>query len=225
MVAGLGLAAVFLAGSGMDYFSWPVGGLLCLASLGAAGYFWKRAQGPKVEESTGPRIDGSLRIAEKQLPAKPRLAYGLRVTVSTEMAVNYGVRIVCDNSIHEVEALAQNGRGASARQGVPAAVRESRRGFLFAVRNSAMQRELFVRVDLYGTQPLKIEVVELIKPSQAASLPDWRDFDPEEPAADGAPRAAAGESAESAAAAPPEAVPAAAVGEAPPDTSLADPVP
>lgn len=242
MVGCLGLAAVALAGSLMQYFPWALGGVVLAASLGGALWFWHRGQPAKSEVASGPRIDASLRIVEKTLPAKPRLPHGLRVTVSTEMAVNLGVRVACDGNVHEVEALAQTGRGASARQDRPPAVRQSRRAFLFAVRNSPLQRELFLRVDLYGAQPLHLEAVELIRPAMVAALPEWHEAEatlaplpgaiPEEaaapPEAGAAPEAGVppdAPDAEPAPEAPPEAPPAEPAAAGPPDTSLSNPLP
>jgi hypothetical protein len=178
MVAALGLAVITLAGCLMDYFPWSVGGVVLVAALAAAYWFWRRgAMGPEAG-AAGPKIESGLRIVEKVLPAKPRLAHGLRVTISTEVAVNLGLRVVCDGNIHEVEALAQTGRGTNARQGLPAAVREGRRAWLFVVRNSPVQRELFLRVDLYSAQPLHLEAVELIRAGGAVALPEWRELEP-----------------------------------------------
>jgi hypothetical protein len=221
MVAALGLAAISLAGCLMDYFSWPFGGVVLAASLGAA--FWFRQRGTAGQGSGAaaaePRIESGLRIVEKALPGKPRLPHGLRVTISTEVAINLGLRVACDGNVHEVEALVQIGRGTSARQGVPAAAREGRRAYLFVVRNSPVQRELFLRVDLYGVQPLHLEAVEVIRPGGAVVLPEWRDLEQ-------GPGAAAGETAAGASApvAPPDPAPAPSQ-EIPPDTGAGNPVP
>jgi hypothetical protein len=225
MVAALGLALIALAGCLMEYLTWPIGGVVLAVSLGAAFWFWRRGSAGKVAEAAGPKIESGLRIVEKALPAKPRLAHGLRVTISTEVAVNLGLRVVCDGNVHEVEALAQIGRGTSARQGVPAAVREGRRGWLFVVRNSPVQRELFLRVDLYAAQPLQLESVELIRPGSAAALPEWRELGqgPDVPA-EAAPRGSA--DAAPATDVPAEATPGAPAGAGPaPDTALSNPLP
>jgi hypothetical protein len=237
MVGTLGLGAIALAGCLMDYFSWLVGGTVLAASLAAAFWFWRRSTAAAQQAaSAGPKIESGLRIVEKTLPAKPRLPHGLRVTISTEVAVNLGLRIACDANVHEVEALVQTGRGTNARQEKPPAVRESRRSWLFAVRNSPVQRELFLRVDLYGAQPLHLQAVDLIRPGMAGALPEWRDLEAGMAAA--APSEAAPPEATPGEAAPAEATPletapgeaasaaAAAVDAGPaPDTSLNNPLP
>ena len=88
-----------------------------------------------------------------------------------------GLRVVCNVHIPEVEALAQIGRSSSARQGVPPSVRESRQAWLFVVRNSPGQRELFLRVDLFAAQPIELARVEQIRPGGAVVLPEWKELE------------------------------------------------
>jgi len=197
-MAALGLAAVALVGTFMDYFSLPVGLAVLVLSLGAAAWLWRRAK----QASSKPELDkveSGLRIVEKPLPAgKRRLPYGLRVTISTEVGVSLGLRVVCDMPISEVEALAQVGRGSAARQGVPAAVRESRQAWLFVVQNSPRQRELFLRIDLFSSQPLQVARVEQIRPGGSVALPEWKELElrrgvaPEAPGGDAAAPAGEG---------------------------------
>lgn len=197
LVAALGLAAVALAGTLMDYLSWPLGLAIVLVSLGGAVWVRRRAASatPAIE-----RVESGLRMVEKALPAgKPKLPHGLRVTISTEVGVSLGLRVACDMPVSEVEALAQTGRGSAARQGVPAAVRESRQAWLFVVQNSPRQRELFLRIDLFAAQPIQVVRVEQIRPGGRVALPEWQELElrsaaaPEVPAGD--PGAAAGENA------------------------------
>src|ERR1700687_4877110 len=188
-MAALGLAAVALAGSLMDYLSWPLGLAIILLSLGAA--VWLRRRAAKASAKPGmEKVEGGLRIVEKALPAgKSKLPYGLRVTISTEVGVVLGPR---------GEPLAQTGRGSPARQGVPAAVRESRQAWLFVVQNSPRQRELFLRLDLFASQPIQLVRVEQIRPGGRVALPEWKELElrsgaaPDVPA--GEPGAATGES-------------------------------
>src|SRR6202521_3947877 len=196
-MAALGLAAVALAGSLMDYLSWPLGLAIILLSLGAA--VWLRRRAAKASAKPGmEKVEGGLRIVEKALPAgKSKLPYGLRVTISTEVGVSLGLRVVCDMPVSEVEPLAQTGRGSAARQGVPAAVRESRQAWLFVVQNSPRQRELFLRIDLFASQPIQVVRVEQIRPGGRVTLPEWKELElrssaaPDVPAAD--PAAAPGD--------------------------------
>jgi hypothetical protein len=178
LVAALGLAAVALFGTLLDYLSLALGLAVCVLSLGAAAWLWRRAK----QTSTKPELDkveSGLRIVEKPLPAgKPKLAHGLRVTISTEVGVSLGLRVVCDKPVSEVEPLAQTGRGSSARQGVPAAVRESRQAWLFVVQNSPRQRELFLRIDLFASQPFQVVRVEQIRPGGSVALPEWKELEP-----------------------------------------------
>jgi hypothetical protein len=178
MVAALGLAAVSLSGAIMEYISWPLGGSVSALSAVAAVWLRRRA----AQESVKPpvqKVEGGLRIVEKPLPAgKPRLPHGLRLTISTEVSVALGLRVVCSVPIPEFEALAQTGRGSSARQGVPAAVRESRQAWLFVVRNSPGQRELFLRVDLFAAQPFQVERVDQVRAGVAVVLPEWKELEP-----------------------------------------------
>jgi hypothetical protein len=190
-VAALGLAAVALAGTLLDYLSRPLGLTILALSLGAAVWLQRRA----AQASAKPvieKVESGLRIVEKLLAAKPKLPHGLRVTISTEVGVSLGLRVVCDLPISEVEALAQTGRGSAARQGVPAAVRESRQAWLFVVQNSPRQRELFLRVDLFAAQPFQVARVEQIRPGGRVALPEWKELELR-PAA--APEVPAGESA------------------------------
>jgi hypothetical protein len=177
LVAVLGLAAVALFGTLLDYFSLPVGLSVMALSLGAAVWLWRRAK----QASGKPELDkveSGLRIVEKPLPAgKPKLAHGLRVTISTEVGVSLGLRVVCDQPVSEVEPLAQTGRGSAARQGVPAAVRESRQAWLFVVQNSPRQRELFLRIDLFASQPFQVVRVEQIRPGGRVTLPEWKELE------------------------------------------------
>jgi len=159
LAGALGLAVVALAGGLSGSLSWPVAGFLLALSA-------------------GPMIESGLRIVERPLPAgRPRLPHALRVTISTEVAVELGLRVVCDAHVPETEALVQTGRGSSARQGVPAAVRESRNAWLFVVRNSPGQRELFLRVDLFSAQPFKVVKVSQIRAGGAVILPEWKELD------------------------------------------------
>jgi hypothetical protein len=177
LVALLGLAAVALFGTLLDYFSLPLGLSVLALSLGAAVWLWRRAK----QASSKPELDkveSGLRIVEKPLRAgKPKLAHGLRVTISTEVGVSLGLRVVCDQPVSEVEPLAQTGRGSAARQGVPAAVRESRQAWLFVVQNSPRQRELFLRVDLFASQPFQVVRVEQIRPGGRVALPEWKELE------------------------------------------------
>ena len=177
LVAVLGLAAIALFGTLLDYFSLPLGLSVLALSLGAAVWLWRRTK----QASSKPELDkveSGLRIVEKPLPAgKPKLAHGLRVTISTEVGVSLGLRVVCDQPVSEVEPLAQTGRGSAARQGVPAAVRESRQAWLFVVQNSPRQRELFLRVDLFASQPFQVVRVEQIRPGGRVALPEWKELE------------------------------------------------
>jgi hypothetical protein len=177
-VAALGLAVVAFAAGLLDYLSWPFAGPLLALSLGAAVWLRRRATAA-AEKPPVQQVESGLRIVEKPLAAgRPRLPHGLRVTVSTEVAVSLGLRVVCDTLVPEVEALAQTGRGSAARQGVPATVRESRQAWLFVVRNSPGERELFLRVDLFAAQPIHVQRVEQIRPGAGAkvTLPEWREL-------------------------------------------------
>src|SRR5690348_16728759 len=101
MVAALGLAAVSLASSIMEYVPWALGAPVFALSAGAAA--WLRRRG--AQETAKPvvqKVESGLRIVEKQLPARPRLPHGLRLTVSTEVAVPQGLRVVCNVPIPEV---------------------------------------------------------------------------------------------------------------------------
>jgi hypothetical protein len=197
LTAAVGLAAVGLAGSLLGYLPWPIGVLLFLAGGGAAVWLRKRvapAAAPRVVQ----KVESGLRIVEKPLAGnKKGLTHALRVTISTEVAVELGLRVTCDGPINEVEPVAQTGRGAGARQGVPAFVRESRQSCLFVMRNSPGERELFLRVDLFAAQPIHIQRVEQIRPGGKVTLPEWKELDlvlaaPEAPAgAEAAPAAAA----------------------------------
>jgi hypothetical protein len=177
LVAVLGLAAVGLFGTILDYLSPPLGLSVLALSLGAAVWLWRRSK----QASSKPELDkveSGLRIVEKPLPAgKPKLAHGLRVTISTETGVSVGLRVVCDKPVSEVEPLAQTGRGSAARQGVPAAVRESRQAWLFVVQNSPRQRELFLRIDLFASQPFQVVRVEQIRPGGRVALPEWKELE------------------------------------------------
>jgi hypothetical protein len=193
VVVTLGVAAVSLAGVLLNYFSWPFGGSLVLLSLGAAWWLRRRAVSAATAE-TGPTIESGLRIAEKLLrSSRPRLPHAMRLTISTEVAVSLGLRLVCDAPVPEVEALVQAGRGSSARQGEPPSVRESRQAWLFVVRNSPAQRELFLRVDLFGAQPIHVQRVEQIRPGGTVALPEWKELElslatpPEAPSIDPVP--------------------------------------
>lgn len=178
MTAGLGLAAIGLAGIFLGHLSWPVGGFLFVAGAGTAAWVWRRSR-PASAEPAGPKIESGLRMVEKQLAGdKKGLPHALRITISTEVAVDLGLRVVCDNPISELEALAQTGRGAGARQGVPPSVRESRQSCLFVMRNSPGQRELFLRVDLFSTQPIQIRRIEQIRPGGKVMLPEWKELEP-----------------------------------------------
>ncbi len=200
LMAALGLAAVALVGTLLDYFSPPLGLSVLVLSLGAAVWLWRRAK----HASSKPELDkveSGLRMVEKPLPAgKSKLAHGLRVTISTEVGVSLGLRVVCDMPISEVEPLAQTGRGSAARQGVPATVRESREAWLFVVQNSPRQRELFLRIDLFASQPFQVMRVEQIRPGGRVALPEWKELElrggvapevpggePAAPAAEGSP--------------------------------------
>lgn len=178
MVAALGLAAVALFGTLLDYFSLVLGLSVLVLSLGAAVWLWRRAKQTSAKPELD-KVESGLRIVEKPLPAgKPKLAHGLRVTISTEVGVSLGLRVVCDKPVSEVEPLAQTGRGSSARQGVPAAVRESRQAWLFVVQNSPRQRELFLRIDLFASQPFQVVRVEQIRPGGSVALPEWKELEP-----------------------------------------------
>jgi hypothetical protein len=177
VLAALGLAVVALVGTLMGYFSPPLGWSVLVLSLGAAVWLRRRASQPGSRPDLD-KVESGLRIVEKRLPAgKARLPHGLRVTVSTEVAVSLGVRVVCDLPVSEVEPLAQTGRGTAARQGVPAAVRESPRAWLFVVQNSTRQRELFLRIDLFASQPLQVVRVEQIRPGGRVALPEWKELE------------------------------------------------
>ncbi len=177
LVAVLGLAAVALFGTLLDYLSLPLGLTVLALSLGAAVWLWRRSKQAS-SESEPDKVESGLRIVEKPLPAgKPKLAHGLRVTISTEVAVSLGLRVVCDQPVSEVEPLAQTGRGSAARQGVPAAVRESRQAWLFVVQNSPRQRELFLRIDLFASQPFQVVRVEQIRPGGRVALPEWTELE------------------------------------------------
>jgi len=196
LVAALGLAAVALIGSFLDYLSWPLGLAIFLLSSGAA--VWLRRRAKASDKPAKEKVESGLRIVEKPLPAgKSKLPYGLRVTISTEVGVSLGLRVVCDMPVAEVEPLAQTGRGSAARQGVPAAVRESRQAWLFVVQNSPRQRELFLRIDLFASQPIQVVRVEQIRPGGRVTLPEWKELElrssaaPDVPAAD--PAAAPGD--------------------------------
>jgi hypothetical protein len=198
VVAALGLAAVVLAGTLMDYLSWSLGLPIVVLSGGAAVWLRRRAANASAKPATE-QVESGLRIVEKPLPAgKSKLPFGLRVTISTEVGVSLGLRVVCDLPVSEVEALAQTGRGSAARQGVPAAVRESRQAWLFVVQNTPRQRELFLRVDLFASQPIQVVRIEQIRPGGRVALPEWKELElrsavaPEVPA--GEPGAATGES-------------------------------
>jgi hypothetical protein len=177
LMAVLGLAAVALFGTLLDYFSLPLGLSVLALSLGAAVWLWRRTK----QASSNPELDkveSGLRIVEKPLRAgKPKLAHGLRVTISTEVGVSLGLRVVCDQPVSEVEPLAQTGRGSAARQGVPAAVRESRQAWLFVVQNSPRQRELFLRIDLFASQPFQVVRVEQIRAGGRVALPEWKELE------------------------------------------------
>jgi hypothetical protein len=180
LVAAVGLAVVALAGVAMDYLSWPIAVFLLAASGG--GFYWLRRRAADAAaadaEPAGPVIAGGLRMVDKPLRStKPRLSHALRVTVSTEVSVSLGLRVVCDVPIPEVEALAQTGRRAGARQGVPQFVRESPQAWLFVVRNSPGQRELFLRVDLYAAQPIHVVQVDQIRSGLKVVLPEWKEFE------------------------------------------------
>jgi hypothetical protein len=174
----LGLAAVGLSGTLLDYFSRTIGLAVVVLSLGAAVWLWRRAKQASSKPEPN-KVEDGLRMVEKPLPAgKPKLAHGLRVTISTEMGVSLGVRVVCDQPVSEVEPLAQTGRGSAARQGVPAAVRESRQAWLFVVQNSPRQRELFLRIDLFASQPFEVVRVEQIRAGGRVPLPEWKELEP-----------------------------------------------
>lgn len=198
LTAALGLAAIALAGTVMGYLSPPLGLSVLLVSLGAAAWLWRRGKGAAAQAEPE-KVESGLRIVEKPLPdGKPKLPHGLRVTISTEMGVSLGLRVVCDQPVSEAEPLAQTGRGSAARQGVPAAVRESRQAWLFVVQNSPRQRELFLRVDLFAAQPFQVVRVEQIRPGGRVPLPEWKELElrsgvvaPEVPG--GEPAAPAGE--------------------------------
>ena len=173
----LGLALVALVGGLTGSLSWPLAIIILVLSLGGAAWVRRRA-GAAAEQPAGPVIESGLRIVEKPLMAgRPRLPHALRVTISTEVAVALGLRVVCNVHIPEVEALAQIGRSSSARQGVPPSVRESRQAWLFVVRNSPGQRELFLRVDLFAAQPIELARVEQIRPGGAVVLPEWKELE------------------------------------------------
>ncbi len=210
MVGAFGLAAIALCGAIMDYLSWPLGGIIGVASLAAGIWLWRQSK-QETAKPAAQKVESGLRIVEKELSAgKPRLRHGLRLTISTEVAVSLGLRVVTDVPIQEVEALAQIGRGAAARQGVPPAVRESRLAWLFVVHNSPGQRELFLRVDLFAAQPFRIERVDQVRPGGKVAIPEWKELDadagdePEGPAPAPAiqPAAAAGDKAPSGAGGP-----------------------
>jgi hypothetical protein len=188
MTAAWGLAAVMLAGPPLGKIPWWLGVPVGLASLGAGFWLW-RQQRPQAAEA-GTVIGGGLRVVEKPLPAAKSRPPGLRVTISTEMPVAHGLRLVCDTRILDFEALAQSGRGPTARQGVPVSVREGQRGLLFVARNTAGQRELVLRIDLFAAQPIHLERVEQIRAGDGAALPEWRELAPMNPAAAGSTAAA-----------------------------------
>ena len=203
MVASFGLAALALAGAIFDYLPWPLGGGVFVLGAGAGAWLQRRGKQAAVKPAVQ-KVESGLRIVEKELPAKPKLRHGLRLTISTEVAVSLGLRVVSDVPIAEVEPLAQIGRGASARQGVPPAVRESRQAWLFVLHNSPGQRELFLRVDLYAAQPFKVERVDQIRQGGKVALPEWKELDlgplgdeeaPAEAAPAATPSAAAAETA------------------------------
>jgi hypothetical protein len=186
LAGALGLAAVALVGGLTGSLAWPLAIIILVLSLGAAVWVRRRSRAA-AEEPSGPKIESGLRIVEKPIAAgRPRLPHVLRVTISTEVAVALGLRVVCDVHIPEVEALAQTGRSSSARQGVPPSVRESRHAWLFVVRNSPGQREMFLRVDLFSAQPIHLTRVEQIRPGGAVVLPEWKEFEgrPAAPAPD-----------------------------------------
>jgi hypothetical protein len=177
MVAAFGLAVIALASAIMDYVPWPLGGGVFVLAAGAGAWLQRRAKQATVKPEVQ-KVESGLRIVEKELPAsRSKPPHGLRLTISTEVAVSLGLRVVCDLPVSEVEALAQIGRGAAARQGVPPAVRESRQAWLFVVHNSPGQRELFLRVDLYAAQPFKVERVDQIRPGVKVALPEWKELD------------------------------------------------
>jgi hypothetical protein len=177
LAGALGLALVALVGGFTGSLSWPLAIIILVLSLGGAAWVRRRA-GAAPEQPAGPVIESGLRIVEKPLMAgRPRLPHALRVTISTEVAVALGLRVVCNIHIPEVEALAQIGRSSSARQGVPPSVRESRQAWLFVVRNSPGQRELFLRVDLFAAQPIELARVEQIRPGGAVVLPEWKELE------------------------------------------------
>jgi len=177
LVAVLGLAAVGLFGTILDYLPAPIGLSVLVLSLGAAVWLWRRSKQGRSDPELD-RVESGLRMVEKPLPAgKPKLAHGLRVTISTETSVSLGLRVVCDKPVSEVEPLAQTGRGSAARQGVPATVRESRQAWLFVVQNSPRQRELFLRVDLFASQPIQVVRVEQIRPGGRVALPEWKELE------------------------------------------------
>jgi hypothetical protein len=176
LTAALGLAAIVLAGTVMGYLSPPLGLSILVLSLGAAAWLWRRGKGA-ASQAEPEKVESGLRIVEKPLDGKPTLRHGLRVTISTEMGVSLGLRVVCDKPVSEAEPLAQTGRGSAARQGVPAAVRESRQAWLFVVQNSPRQRELFLRVDLFAAQPFQVVRVEQIRPGGRVALPEWKELE------------------------------------------------
>lgn len=192
LAGALGLALVALVGGLTGSLSWPPAIIILVLSVGGAAWVRRRA-GAAAEQPAGPVIESGLRIVEKPLMAgRPRLAHALRVTISTEVAVALGLRVVCGVHIPEVEALAQIGRSSSARQGVPPSVRESRHAWLFVVRNSPGQRELFLRVDLFSAQPIQLARVEQIRPGGAVVLPEWKELEGRTGAAPADAGAAAG---------------------------------
>lgn len=200
MVAGVGLAAIALAGGILGYLPWWIAALVFLPSAGGA--VWLRRRGSPGAKAPLEQVEGGLRMVDKPLAAgRPRLPHARRVTISTEVSVALGLRVICDTLVPEVEALAQTGRGSGARQGVPAAVHESRLAWLFVLRNSPGERELFLRVDLFAAQPFEVVRVEQIRPG-VRHLPEWRELDAARAAAPGAPAAEPGAGA--AHAAPPE---------------------
>jgi hypothetical protein len=189
MIAAFGLAAIMLAGPPLDKIPWWLGAPVGLASLGAGIWLWRQQRPSSAGQGQAePVVGGGLRVVEKPLAGARSRPHGLRVTISTETSVAYGLRLLCDGRILEFEALAQSGRGATARQGVPEAVREGQRGLLFVLRNTAGQREMVLRVDLFAAQPIRLERVEQIRAAAAGALPEWRELAPMNPAA--APAAA-----------------------------------
>src|SRR6202040_3713553 len=122
----LGLAAVGLFGTFLDYLSLPLGLSVFVLSLGGAVWVWRRSKQANIKPELD-KVESGLRIVEKPLPGgKPKLAHGLRVTISTEMGISLGLRVVCDQPVSEVEPLAQTGRGSAACPGGAAPGRGAR---------------------------------------------------------------------------------------------------